>query len=120
MREGANTTVRTVERVGCSAGHDYWELGGWVDAVAEAGGDSSAAIFVPRVALVRSGVREVRLDAISGGVANVGISGVAESAEEENHAESEKLVQPEGFDVCIGGRIRTDSPVVVASGPAVR
>ena len=78
MRESADAAICAVERAGGSAGDDYWELGGRLDAVTEVGGDASTAIPVSRVAVVGSGVREIRLDALGGGTAGVGIFRMAE------------------------------------------
>lgn len=119
MREGANAAVRPVERAGDFVDNHHWEFGGGVDAVAEAGGEPSAAVSVPRVVVVGSGMREVRLDALGRGLSSMGVFRLAEGPEEENHAEGQELVQPEGFDVCAGCGIRADFAVVVARGSAL-
>lgn len=119
MRERADAAVCAVERLGHPAGDHCRELGGGLDVIAEAGGNASAAILVSRMALVGPGKREIRLDAVGGGSVGMGISRVAEGTQEKDRAQGEELVQPEGFDLCLGGGIRAYSAVVAASRATV-
>lgn len=119
MRESADAAVCAVERVGGSAGHDYRQFGGGMGTAAEAGSHTSTAVLISGVVVVGSGVCQVRLDAISGGAAGMGIFRLAEGTQEENHAKGQELVQPEGPNVRIGSGIRADSAVVAACRTAI-
>lgn len=69
------------------------------------------------MAVVGHGRCGLRLDAAGCGAAGVGIFGVAEDTEEEeDRAKNQELGQPQDFDVCSGGRIRSDPAVVDSRG----
>jgi len=119
VRKSTNAAVRAVERVGDFADNHHREFGGGMDAVAEAGGDSSAAVSVPGLVVVGPGMCKIRLDAAGGSLSGMGVFRMAENAEKENHAEGKELVQPEGSDIPTGGGIRANSAVVVARRSAL-
>ena len=85
---------------------------------AENGGDASLRTFLPHLALGGPADEHLWMDAAGRRAADVGVLCVAAGAEGQTRDEDQELGEPEDFDVCAGGGIRPDSPLVDSSGAA--
>src|SRR5579859_7757863 len=58
------------------------------------------------------------MDAAGGGLVDVGVLRVAPGAQSETRHKNSKLGEPQDFDLCAGGGICPDSPMVDSCGAA--
>jgi len=91
LRKNTDAGVRAVLCACHSAADRYCELPDGVAPVAAIGGDASFAGIVRSLAVGRSGIGAVRMDAGGSGAAGMGIFCVAQDSEEKDRTENQEL-----------------------------